>query len=213
MRRCLLEPIPEFDLAAKLLDGAAEALLQGNLELAAQLTAQSDFDEIREQAIRIVGKLSDEVHRQTKRPKTLPKEFRDPTRMPAQLRQYSIFARDGWRCRFCGVKVVSKKARKLLVDCFPVETHWIGPEFERHAALYAMAVSLDHVVPHSQGGKNDDSNFVTACYCCQFGRGEWALAEAELIDPRERDPVVDEWDGLSRLDGVVITAKTHKSIV
>ncbi len=62
-----------------------------------------------------------------------------------------------------------------------------------------MASSLDHVVPHGRGGKNEDSNFVTACYCCQFGRGEWTLEEAELEDPRLREPVRDGWDGLSRL--------------
>ncbi|WP_425342692.1 HNH endonuclease [Piscinibacter koreensis] len=62
-----------------------------------------------------------------------------------------------------------------------------------------MAASLDHVVPHSRGGTHELSNLVTACYCCQFGRGEWTLAESELADPRHREPIVDGWDGLDRL--------------
>lgn len=201
MRRSLLLPIPELDLAAKLLDAAADALIQGRHSLTSNLVTVADFPEIMNYTKQIVGKLSYDVHRQTRRPDVLPKEKRHPTRMPTAKVQEEIFVRDGWRCRFCGVKVISKEARSILVNTFPNETHWGQKEFTRHSALYSMAVSLDHVEPHSRGGTNEISNFVTACYCCQFGRGEWTLEESELIDPRTVEPVVDEWDGLSRLHG------------
>jgi 5-methylcytosine-specific restriction endonuclease McrA len=90
----------------------------------------------------------------------------------------------------------------LLSRYFPAEAHISGPEFERHTALYSMASSLDHVVPHGRGGKNSPENLVTACYCCQFGRGEWLLEEVGLTDPRGREPVRDSWDGLSRIVAV-----------
>jgi hypothetical protein len=199
MRRSLLEPIPELDLAIKLLDAAVDAHMQGHISLAAQLVAKADFPEIMEYTRRIVGKLSVEVHRQTRSPDVLPVSERDPERMPTNNKQEEIFIRDGWRCRFCGVKVISKKARSILIKAFPDQTHWGPKEFERHSALYSLAVSLDHVQPHSRGGANDESNFVTTCYCCQFGRGHWTLEESELLDPREYDPVIDSWDGLSRL--------------
>ena len=201
MRRSLLQPIPELKLASKLLDAAADALIFGHLELASNLIAGSDIEEIMDYTIRIIGPLSKEVHRQTHRPKPLPKDQRDPTRMPTQSVQYEIFNRDGWRCRFCGTPVISRKARSVLVSTFPAETQWKNKEYDRHSALYSMAVSLDHVEPHSRGGKNEIGNFVTACYCCQFGRGEWTLEESELLDPRDFDPIVDTWDGLSRLEG------------
>jgi 5-methylcytosine-specific restriction endonuclease McrA len=77
----------------------------------------------------------------------------------------------------------------------------VRAEYQRHAALYAMASSLDHIVPHGgRGGRLAYDNFVTACYCCQFGRGEWTLEESGLNNPMLRSPVVDAWDGLSRLD-------------
>ena len=183
MRRCLLQPIPELSLATKLLDTAADMLVQGNMQLAAELITQADAPEIMEYAIRIVGKMSEEVHRQIKRPKCLPKSERHPVRMPSHKAQKSIFANDGWRCRFCRSKVISREARLILVNHFPSETHWGAKEFERHSALYAMAASLDHVKPHGRGGENKIENFVTACYCCQFGRGEWTLEEVELEDP------------------------------
>lgn len=201
MRRCLLEPIHEHHLAAELLRQAADALLQQRVALAAELLVSADFSVIREHTVRVVGAMSVEIHRQINRPKGLPKEERDPMRMPSLTDQNLIFERDGWRCRFCAVKVISRKARGVFVRSFPKETRWGGKEFDRHAALYSMAVSLDHVLPHSRGGGNEVSNFVTACYCCQFGRGEWTLEESELFDPRDYEPVVDDWDGLTRLDG------------
>jgi 5-methylcytosine-specific restriction endonuclease McrA len=204
MRRSLLEPIPEFELAAKLLDATVDAIHLGRTELGAQLVACADFQEIMVYTKRIVGKLSKEVHRQTRRPKVLPKAERVVIRMPTEKIQEDIFERDGWRCRFCGVKVISKKARSILVKLFPNETHWGPKEFARHSALYSMAVSLDHVEPHSRGGTNELTNLVTACYCCQFGRGEWTLNESELLDPRNYVPIVDEWDGLTRLESLLV---------
>lgn len=199
MRHSILVPIPELDLAAKLLDASASAILAGRFPLAASLLAQADLPEIMTYAQRAVGPLSVEVHRMTKRPTCLPHSVRHPTRMPNVIAQRTIFKRDGWRCRFCGTKVICKEARAVIAKAFSIEAHWTSKEYQRHSALYAMASSLDHVVPHGRGGKNEDSNFVTACYCCQFGRGEWTLEEAELEDPRLREPVRDGWDGLSRL--------------
>lgn len=199
MRRCLREPIAELELASKLLDATVDAHILGNTELASLLLKQSDLPEVSSYAISLVGKMSQEIHRNIKRPKCLPKEERDPARMPSEKIQLEIFARDGWRCRFCNTKVINRKARGVLVKAYQDETNWSAPEFERHSALYAMAASLDHVVPHGRGGKNEMSNFVTACYCCQFGRGEWTLDEVEILDPRERKPINDQWDGLTRL--------------
>lgn len=72
MRQSFLSPIQELDLAAKLLDAAADALLQGRVELAQRLVADADMPQIVEYASRIVGKLSKEIHRQTRLPKVLP---------------------------------------------------------------------------------------------------------------------------------------------
>lgn len=199
MRQSILSPIRELELAAQILDSAANAMLIGRMDIASGLVIQANIPEIRAYAVKAVGPLSAEVHRFLNRPKCLPKRERDPTRMPSQREQVAIFARDGWRCRFCGIKVICKQARSAITRAFTIESNWTSSEFQRHSALYAMASSLDHVVPHGRGGKNHDDNFVTACYCCQFGRGEWTIEEAELYDPRLRRPIVDGWDGLSRL--------------
>jgi 5-methylcytosine-specific restriction endonuclease McrA len=199
MRHCFITPIPEIELATKLLDAAADALLLGDKLLAARLIVDSDKSAISEYTRRIVGKLSMEVHRQVTLPKSLPKDERVTTRMPTPTIAVQVFERDSWHCRFCGVRVVSRPARNLLVKLFPDETHWVTDEYQRHSALYATAASLDHVVPHSRGGENEIHNFVTVCFCCQFGRGQFTLDEVELSDPRDRKPVRSRWDGLTRI--------------
>lgn len=200
MRRCLLKPNSAHVEAADLLAAAADSLLSDDREKAAQYLISADHPSVHEHILRLVSKMTPEVHRCTRRPVTLPKEERHPERMPPLSVEWQIYERDGWRCRFCGIKVISRKARSVLVKNFPLETRWDAPEFERHAALYALASSLDHVVPHSRGGINKEENFVTACYGCQFGRGEWTLEEVEIEDPRLRPPFVDNWDGLTRLE-------------
>lgn len=200
MRRCLLEPTSAHAKAADLLAAAADALLSDDDKRAAAFLAQADLPAVHEHVLRLVSKMTPEVHRCIRRPVPLPKESRHPDRMPSQSVEWQIYARDGWRCRFCGIKVISRKARGVLVSRFPEETRWSAPEFERHAALYALASSLDHVVPHRRGGTNSADNFVTACYGCQFGRGEWSLEEVEVEDPRLHVPRIDYWDGLTRLE-------------
>src|ERR1700752_1573547 len=137
LRLCLLTPPPEVALAAKLLDAAADALLADRMVLAASLVAASDLDEIREYVIRVVGKMSLEVHRTTKLPKSLPKVEQEKTRMPTRAKELELFWRDGWRCRFCEAKVIDRTARNLLASTFSIESRWTNTEFQRHAALYA----------------------------------------------------------------------------
>lgn len=67
-------------------------------------------------------------------------------------RRRRIFARDGYRCVYCG---------KVLPD---------------------ELLSLDHVEPRRKGGDHSDGNLVTACRPCNLakgGRPAWAYLAAE----------------------------------
>lgn len=57
-------------------------------------------------------------------------------------KRLAIYLRDGLACCYCGESV------------------------EDGAKL-----TLDHMTPHSKGGKNDASNLVTCCYRCNSSRG------------------------------------------
>ncbi len=199
MRHCFLSPIPEIEEAIEYLNSAVDAFINGDRNLAARLIMKADISKISEFDKSITGKTDPKIHLQESQPKTLPEQLRDTTRMPGGKKEREIFAKDGWRCRYCGTRVISKDARKIIKEEFPIETHWASKESERHTALHSQAASLDHIIPHSRGGKNEYSNFITACGPCQFGRNCWTLEEVGFSDPRDRPPVVDGWDGLTRL--------------
>jgi len=76
---------------------------------------------------------------------------------------------------------------------------WGQRNVDCHAALQAMWAQYDHVLPHAYGGGNDLDNLVVTCAPCNFGRMEYTLEDAGLIDPRTRPPVRSSWDGLEQL--------------
>lgn len=201
MRDSFLSPIPEIDVALDFLDEAASAYLNGEISLAKELIVKADIPEIRSFYILITGKTLHAIHWQSSLPKgMLSRHDMVETKMPSDKEQEAIFVRDGWRCRFCGQRVVSRKARSILIKEFPEETHWISGGYDSHSSLNSQGASLDHILPRSRAGTNDRRNLVTACGPCQFGRNNWTLEEVGFNDPRDRPPVVDSWDGLVRID-------------
>lgn len=63
-------------------------------------------------------------------------------------KRLAIYMRDGLACVYCGEGI------------------------EDGAKL-----TLDHLVPHSHGGSNDESNLVTACHRCNSKRGNRTVEE------------------------------------
>ncbi len=197
-RTCLLAPLPEHEIAAALLSDAASAILATNFDLAHDLIRRADMPVLFEHADVVMNGRNPRVQR--KRTVALPtaEVTKVPLRMPSGAATKALFARDGWRCRFCDCRVVPPKARSAMRAALPGAIPWSDTE-GFHGAFYALSASVDHVVPHSAGGTNEEDNIVTACWSCQFGRGAWSLDEVGLLDPRHRAPIKDEWDGLTRL--------------
>jgi 5-methylcytosine-specific restriction endonuclease McrA len=61
-----------------------------------------------------------------------------------------------------------------------------------------MWLQYDHLLPHARGGTNDLGNIVITCAPCNFARMNYTLEEIGLLDPRTREPVRSDWDGLER---------------
>jgi len=123
-------------------------------------------------------------------------------RMPTGADAEIIFRRDGFRCRYCACRVIRPGVRSLLTALFPDIVRWPGGkggDQAKHAAFYALNGVLDHVEPFARGGDSSIENIVTACWPCNFGKEDHTIEELRLSDPRLRTPVVDDWDGLSRL--------------
>jgi hypothetical protein len=69
------------------------------------------------------------------------------------MKREEIFARDGYRCVFCG-------------EVFPAE-----------------ALSVDHLQARSRGGDGSPGNLVTACEGCNARKGRQRLASFLASDP------------------------------
>ena len=72
------------------------------------------------------------------------------------MRREEVFARDGYRCVYC------------------------GGQFEPDA------LTVDHVQPRVRGGDNTPGNVVTACGGCNTAKGHRKLAEFLLAEPAAR---------------------------
>ncbi len=205
-RRCLLAPLPEHEIAADLLSQAADAVVMGDLTLARARLEAADMPVLYAYARKLMDTVDAEIHRRRPVPRTVSVPVKAAARMPNATETLALYERDGWRCRFCGCRVVFGRARSAIRACLPESVRWSEAN-GFHGAFFAMSASVDHVIPHSAGGGNDLANLVTACWSCQFGRGAYAIEELGLIDPRSRAPVVDAWDGLSRVLGRIVSAK------
>ena len=205
-RRCFLTPIPQLSSAANLLASAADSLLAGDTANARQLVTGADMPVIAAYTALVTGSVNPLVHWQSAMPSVGAEFERSAQRMPSSSSERAIYVRDGWRCRYCGTRVIDRSMRTRLHRYLPDVARWGARNADKHTALAALSASLDHVIPHSRGGTNDELNLVTACNACQFGRGQWTLEEVGFFDPREYPPTRDSWDGLTRLSRLATTS-------
>src|SRR4051794_4758969 len=60
----------------------------------------------------------------------------------SQHKRLAIYLRDGLSCCYCGASVTDE-----------------------------VKLTLDHIIPHSHGGSNNETNLVTCCHTCNSSRG------------------------------------------
>jgi hypothetical protein len=197
MRQSLSEPIAQLKDAARYLDAAVSAHLQGKAAIAEELFRLADMPEIRTWTKSIWANSEVHVRFRSSEP-TLARELRAKERMPSLSEKAQVHQRDGFHCRFCGMPVVRSATRKLIHQTYPQAVIWGSKEVQQHAAFQAMWAQYDHVVPHARGGTNDLENLVLTCAPCNFGRAGYTLQEVAVTDPRTRLPVQSQWDGLER---------------
>ena len=198
-RRCLREPIAEIFEAATSLRQAVDMHHLGRIADAADLFRAADIPAIRDWTESIWGKHDAsilQVRAVTIAPPVLPKEERIPARMPTLPEMKFLLDRDGYRCRFCQIPLVPKQVRQRMVAAYPSAVGWGRTNYSQHAALQAMWLQFDHVLPHARGGDNHAENLIITCAPCNFGRMNYTLAELGLADPRNRAVSKSDWNGL-----------------
>jgi hypothetical protein len=111
-----------------------------------------------------------------------------------------VYRRDGFRCRYCGCRVIPTQIMRLIAelfpDDFPYHRNWKAGQ--THPAIASRSPSLDHIIPWARGGTNDPENLACACWICNQIKGDltidqlgWALRDVPTADQRD-------WDGLTR---------------
>jgi hypothetical protein len=172
---------------------ATAALLRGEIDVARHLIDRIDRDALRsyyDAAASVYEARHDAAAHANRTP---GKRFAIPTAVKRE-----VAARDGWRCRYCGLRLVSRDLivgiNARLGDAFVIDG---SVERLMHPAAYLLRYTQDHMVPRSAGGTNEPSNVVAACGTCQFQKGDCTLDELGLANQLDRPPTVDGWDGLA----------------
>ena len=163
-RDCFVPVFPELEAALDHVGETADAVLAGDVERARDHLRRADVPLLRQVAMRAMGALDHDLHR-LRRVQMPPKSEKAGMRMPGKAVTDQVFARDGWRCRFCGVRVVVPAARTALANAVPEALCWAGPTESLHAAFVYVSATLDHIVAV-------DAYYVDALH------GDTGLAEA-----------------------------------
>ena len=116
----------------------------------------------------------------------------------SERQSMTLFMRDGFIDRYTGTRLVNPGVLRLLHvvlgDDFPAHPNW--KVSETHRAFWELFPTVDHVVPVSRGGCDDESNWVTASMLSNQAKDQWTLDDLGWeLHPRG---AVAEWDGLSR---------------
>lgn len=200
VRPCFLEPIPEIYDAARYLDAAVSAHLNGNAELAKALIVQADTPTLAEWNAQFLLSTKEQPFWKLK-PNPVSQVKKVKNRMPGTQLKRDVIQRDGYHCRFCDIPVVRAEVRKNLHKLYPKKARWGPKNKDQHAGLVAMWLQYDHVCPHSMGGTNTLDNLVITCAPCNYGKMGYTVEELYLEDPRDRPIIQSTWDGLERLLG------------
>jgi hypothetical protein len=199
LKTCISDPIPQIFDAARYLDAAVTAHLQGKYVLAAELICAADMPDIYKWLKPIWANSKANIVSPTiQNQPVLSRNLRAVVRMPNYEEKQGIHQRDGYNCRFCGIPVIRPEVRSRIVSAYSAAARWGRKELDQHSAFQAMWAQYDHIVPHSKGGTNDLDNMVLACAACNFGRSSYSLEEVGVTDPRVRSPLHSDWDGLER---------------
>jgi 5-methylcytosine-specific restriction endonuclease McrA len=132
-------------------------------------------------------------------PPSVNTDQRDALRSPKKFEQ-QVFERDNFRCRYCGIRLVSPDVLKTLIKALNTKAFRRGPRnIDTHGIMCIFYPSADHVIPWNKGGLTNPNNLVTSCIPCNFGKDQFTIEQIGIEDPLRRQPLSGDWDGLLSL--------------
>ena len=95
-----------------------------------------------------------------------------------------LFARDDYKCRYCSDHVIPKKVFKKAQSLIGSADLPLGSTNLTKSGFYSIFVAtLDHVLPWSLGGRTDESNLVTCCWSCNYGKANFTVEQIGIKNP------------------------------
>ncbi len=194
-------PLPEyFEKAVDCFSVSIQFLLQGDLTASVENLKRSNSDLVGEffiehgqQSAYFRVSNRKDIDRSNRQNKSL----NESPRLKNSIEK-EVFLRDSYRCRYCGLRIISK-------DVFKEFSRIVGSEIfsvaRKNSLRNGLTLGLrgvgDHVDPYALGGQTDIGNLVTSCYSCNFGKAGYTLNQLGIEDPRIREPIADGWLGLT----------------
>lgn len=108
----------------------------------------------------------------------------------------NVYLRDGYACQYCG-----RSQDELVRGSIPREVSVrYGSESVR-LFVSRESLTIDHVTPQSQGGKNSYENTVAACSTCNGRKEDRTPAQAKMFLRRKPRSLTRAQVFLSKLSG------------
>ena len=109
-----------------------------------------------------------------------------------------IFIRDGFIDRYTGRRLIFPPVLRVISMALPVDFpyHKNWKSSATHRAYYELAATIDHLVPASRGGTDEDGNLRTTSMARNSAKLNWSLEQLGWTEYPPGD--LREWDGLAR---------------
>lgn len=107
-----------------------------------------------------------------------------------------VFVRDGFLDRYTGERLIFPPVLRLISRVLPHEFPF-HPNWKTdvtHPAYWEVGATIDHLVPVSRGGSDDESNWMTTSMARNSAKMKWTLRELgwQLHPPGD----LADWDGM-----------------
>ena len=122
--------------------------------------------------------------------------FERNSRQYSDYQKLKVFISDGFIDRYSGNKLifppVFRIISKEIPDSFPFHQNW--KVSETHIAYWELLPTIDHVIPITRGGEDEDDNWVSTSQLKNSIKSNWLLEELDWELHKKGD--IKEWDGL-----------------